>query len=249
MNSFTKLGKLTSCGFIACATFGEEAWSRCHDHDSKLDVPFFVQSTAERHFSVCGIKSLVHNGRGVWGSDFGSCSYVLMRSSPRDFNGRFLRLFAKQGSVASNEELERRFHTATRASVLQDIEFKKIPGSPVAYWVNEQTIGQFSRWPSLSELGTTRLGMTTANNDLFTRQWHEIHLSDFLHSATCSQDGSITDPNGCRTTRVALSESGTDTWMSFLIGGMTGSKSNIMVKMRAESGQQFPMWISISASA
>ena len=25
------------------------------------------------------IKTLVHNGRGVWGSDFGSCSYVLER--------------------------------------------------------------------------------------------------------------------------------------------------------------------------
>ena len=76
------------------------------------------------------IASLVHNGRGVWGSDFGSCSYVLIRSSPRSFNGRFLRLFDKQGSVASNEELERRFHANPRFST-SNIEFKKIPGSPV----------------------------------------------------------------------------------------------------------------------
>ena len=49
------------------------------------------------------IASLVHNGRGIWGSDFGSCSYVLRRCSMSGFSGRFLRLFEKAGSVASNE--------------------------------------------------------------------------------------------------------------------------------------------------
>ena len=32
------------------------------------------------HFSI---RSLVHNGRGVWGSDFGSCSFILEKRKAR----------------------------------------------------------------------------------------------------------------------------------------------------------------------
>lgn len=85
-------------------------------------------------FQAAPISSLVHNGRGVWGSDFGSCSFVLQRASPHELAGRFLRLFDKQGSVVSNEELERRFHTNPRFSA-SNAELSRIPGGSVAYWI------------------------------------------------------------------------------------------------------------------
>ena len=118
------------------------------------------------------IASLVHNGRGVWGSDFGSCSYVLIRSSPRSFNGRFLRLFDKQGSVVSNEELERRFHANPRFST-SNIEFKKIPGSPVAYWLSERMRDVFEKGTLLGNLVDARQGLATADTDRFLRRWYE----------------------------------------------------------------------------
>ena len=96
-----------------------------------------------------------------------------MRSSPCGFNGRFLRLFDKQGSVASNEELERRFHTNPRFST-SNIEFKKIPGSPVAYWVSEQVRAVFEEGTLLGTLVDARQGLATANNDQFLRRWHEV---------------------------------------------------------------------------
>ena len=124
-------------------------------------------------FRSAPIASLVHNGRGVWGSDFGSCSYVLMRSSLRSFNGTFLRLFDKQGSVASNEELERRFHTNPRFST-SNIEFKKIPGSPVAYWVSARVRAVFEEGTLLGKLVDAKQGLATADNNQFLRRWHEV---------------------------------------------------------------------------
>jgi hypothetical protein len=56
------------------------------------------------------------------------------------------------------------------------VEFTKIPGSPVAYWISKKLLDAFCTLPRLSEFGTTRLGMTTANNDLFTKAWHEISI-------------------------------------------------------------------------
>ena len=133
-------------------------------------------------FRSAPITSLVHNGRGVWGSDFGSCSYVLVRSSFRSLKGRFLRLFDKQGSVASNEELVERFHTNMRFSA-SNAEFKKIPGSPVAYWVSDRLRAVFDRGTLLGKLVDAKQGLATADNDRFLRRWHEVDQAKCAYDA------------------------------------------------------------------
>jgi hypothetical protein len=50
--------------------------------------------------------SFIHNGRGVFGSDFGTCAFTFRNVSLPSYRAVFRRLFDKQGSVASNEELE-----------------------------------------------------------------------------------------------------------------------------------------------
>lgn len=53
-------------------------------------------------------------------------------------------------------------------------DFKKIPGSPIAYWASNQILSLFSNLPKLSMVNETREGLTTGNNDLFLRLWHEV---------------------------------------------------------------------------
>ena len=175
MNSFYKAGK---ADLYASFTLRNIQFSKKLGHVGMITIPnwMFLSSFNQLRntiFRSAPITSLVHNGRGVWGSDFGSCSYVLMRSFPCSFNGRFLRLFDKQGSVASNEELERRFHTNPRFST-SNIEFKKIPGSPVAYWVSDALVNSFSNGILLRNVADTRIGMATGNNDKYIRTWSEI---------------------------------------------------------------------------
>lgn len=52
--------------------------------------------------------------------------------------------------------------------------FKKIPGSPIAYWINEDVRKSFKQHPNLFDFGETREGLTTGGNDLFLRFWHEV---------------------------------------------------------------------------
>ena len=175
MNSFYKAGK---ADLYASFTLRNIQFSKKLGHVGMITIPnwMFLSSFNQLRntiFRSAPITSLVHNGRGVWGSDFGSCSYVLMRSSPCGFNGRFLRLFDKQGSVASNEELERRFHTNPRFST-SNIEFKKIPGSPVAYWVSDAIRACYTRGQPLKKVAPAKLGMRTGDNDKWLRRWHEV---------------------------------------------------------------------------
>ncbi|MGB5833880.1 MAG: hypothetical protein WBG92_18095, partial [Thiohalocapsa sp.] len=124
-------------------------------------------------FNEAPISSLVHNGRGVWGSDFGSCSFSLRRGASEKLAGRFLRLFEKQGSVSSNEVLERRFHGA-EPIVTRNAELKRVPRSPVAYWLSKRVREIFRDGILLGELVEARQGLATADNSQFVRLWHEV---------------------------------------------------------------------------
>lgn len=55
-------------------------------------------------------------------------------------------------------------------------DFKKIPGSPVAYWVSEGMRKAFSELPPLASLAACKQGIATANNDLFLRRWFEVSI-------------------------------------------------------------------------
>ncbi len=59
-------------------------------------------------------------------------------------------------------------------------DFKKIPGSPVAYWAPHGVLMAFERYKSLKSFAVPSQGMATTNNDLFLRQWHECSNDKFI---------------------------------------------------------------------
>ncbi len=57
------------------------------------------------------------------------------------------------------------------------IEFIKIPGSPIAYWISPRMRTIFSESPGIGK--SAKKGLTTGDNDRFLRLWHEISSSKF----------------------------------------------------------------------
>lgn len=53
-------------------------------------------------------------------------------------------------------------------------DFKKIPGSPIAYWVSHEVKDIFANVPALAKTAAPRQGLATTNNQLFLRFWYEI---------------------------------------------------------------------------
>ncbi len=54
------------------------------------------------------------------------------------------------------------------------IDFKKIPSSPIAYWLSKQAFSAFQGNSFLRDVATTRVGMATGDNERFVRYWHEV---------------------------------------------------------------------------
>ena len=122
------------------------------------------------------LESLVHNGRGVWGPDFGSCAFVYKQHPAVNVRGSYKRLFEKQGEVNSNDELIRRFLDNETFPVIRanQAEYAKIPGVPIAYWVSSSTRRAFEVNPPLEQFAQTRKGMVTADNETYVRLWFEL---------------------------------------------------------------------------
>lgn len=53
-------------------------------------------------------------------------------------------------------------------------DFKKIPGSPVAYWVGSAGFSIYENAVSLKSRYRALTGMRTGDNERFLRQWQEV---------------------------------------------------------------------------
>ena len=104
------------------------------------------------------------------------CSFTLFKNRSSKFKGAFIDLQQFYGaeiqSVRAVEAINNHecgwFFRASAA------DFKKIPGSPIAYWVSKILFATFKIFPSLSPVCKPTQGLATGDNDTFVRVWHEV---------------------------------------------------------------------------
>lgn len=89
--------------------------------------------------------------------------------------GAYVRLVNINGSDAKRQKaLEAIGNPDCGWFYRRDAEtFKQIPGTPIAYWALNEEISAFHAMGKVSDSIDVRLGMTTADNNLFLRRWWE----------------------------------------------------------------------------
>ena len=117
--------------------------------------------------------NMLHFGRGVFGSDFGTTAFVIGKKHINNYLASYRRLFEKQGAVDSVDVKEKWFFECRGEHVAKQENFAKIPGAPVAYWVSKELIGDFDNGLLLSDFGKPSQGMSTCDVNRFTRLWFE----------------------------------------------------------------------------
>jgi len=121
------------------------------------------------------IRSLLHNGRGIFGSDFGTVAFTFQKCKGKFFLGAYYRLFDRHVEVVSPLKIRDRFLKSTNPSFIKRIsDFKKMPGEIIAYWLGDKVYDLFQSSVNLNEIGLVKQGASTSNNIRFLRHWHEI---------------------------------------------------------------------------
>ena len=162
--------------------FMEKSLSMCNKTGfmSMINIPvwMFISSFETLRKLISSQNTYVnmaHQGRGIFGSDFGSTAFVITKSHINEYNATYVKLFDKQGAVDSVEEKESRFLSGENRFYVKQNRFNAIPGSPIAYWVSEQFVDNFSKGISIDSISDhTGSQNKTADNEKYMRLWWEV---------------------------------------------------------------------------
>jgi len=131
----------------------------------------------EKLLSCRTLSNMVHMGNGVMGIAFGTAATVMLNRHISNYAGGF--------SYCDNDDMTVNGIPAQfpiqneRLKTAKPDDFKKIPGSPVAYWMTNREVKLFAQSELLGDVCAPRKGMDTGKNALFLRLWHEIPVSKF----------------------------------------------------------------------
>ncbi len=126
------------------------------------------------------IINMLHFGRGVFGADFGTTSFVFLSKRIHGYLAEYHKLYKKQGAVDTIEKKEKWFFEKYGIHHVMQEQFNKIPGSPIAYWLNHKIFDFYQDGETMESIAHPKVGMQTSNNDKYLRLWLEIDYSEFL---------------------------------------------------------------------
>jgi len=116
---------------------------------------------------------------GFDGATVPICAFTLQQGHVHAQKSCFIRLSDFRGSEVQGPrtvEAIRNRNCGWFFEAVQD-EFKKIPSTPVAYWVSQRIRDVFEQGEELGKRSPVRQGLATADNDQFMRTWQEVSLN------------------------------------------------------------------------
>lgn len=148
-------------GRVGCITM--ESWMFLSSYErlrTKLLENFFI-------------SSLGHFGWHIIGIAFGTAMAIFEKSKSNGRKGLYSYLTIDDINSEPNIPFTYPKKDNGRYSIIDQSQFEQIPGSPIAYYASEQIRACFSA-PKIGSIAATRLGMATADNNLFLRLFWEV---------------------------------------------------------------------------
>ena len=120
------------------------------------------------------IQTMAHLGARAFpeisGEVVQATAFVMQGTHLNGFKPVFFRLV---DTAQDSKEVELKAGLNRFDSTIQD-DFKKIPGSPIAYWVSEKIFDTAHKLKKLGSIGDARMGLATGNNAQYLRLWSEV---------------------------------------------------------------------------
>ena len=135
---------------------------------------------------------MAHMGNGVMGIAFGTAATVMLNNHISHYSGSFS--YFEYDDINENG-IPKQFPVKNkRLKTAKPDDFKKIPGSPIAYWLNNNIYNFFKNSPNICTVSDPRQGMATTDNSTYLRSWHEITFEKF---GVNYENANLGNKNGC----------------------------------------------------
>ena len=115
----------------------------------------------------------------ISGEVVSTTAFTLLAARLPSYQGAYLRLVegrseSEKSTLAKNAILgrgENFFRFSTN-------EINKVPGQPIAYWLSAPMVAAFQVGEPVSSSIGLKAGLSTGDNTIFQRLWHEVNLED-----------------------------------------------------------------------
>ena len=181
-----------STKFDLSVVFMEKTLTMCgfNGFTSMINIPVWMFLSSYEKFRMHLLENntiinLIHPGRGIFGSDFGTATYVFSRKRLKSYSGIYCRLFKQQGEVLSVNARRKAFISGVGRFTAKQEVFSDIPGKPIAYWVSDKVISIYKNSKLIKDFGVTRQGIATGENDRFMRFWYEPNYENVACPPEC----------------------------------------------------------------
>ena len=110
-------------------------------------------------------------------------AFVMCNTYVEGYKGSYYRLTEPNTQHGKEDMFLRR----ENVFITKQEHFKKIPGTPIAYWANDEVIRSFE-WTPLDELFKSRQGLACGDVNRFRRDWYEVCYDDIDFAAKSTED-------------------------------------------------------------
>ena len=119
-------------------------------------------------------------------------AWIERKTDLKQFKATYKRLVDENSQTAKEQAF---LNKNDNAYNITKTNFSKIPGSPIAYWVNDGLLSAFANGKSLGNIALARNGMKTGENGRFVRLWWEVEVEKFNSTAN---DWKIASSSGAK---------------------------------------------------
>ena len=133
--------------------------------------------------------AMAHLGARAFGQISGeivqTTAWVICNRHEKNYRPDFFRLTDGNEKQKQTNLINRKFHFH---NIIQE-NFKKIPSSPISYWVTEKITNNFQLGTPLYKISEARRGLASGNNEKFIREWTEVNKNSIsilnIENANC----------------------------------------------------------------
>ncbi len=121
------------------------------------------------------ILTLMHMENMVMHIAFGTAVTVFQKGMIAHYKGTYNQIKLQDITNEDNTEKPKAFPVpGNRFAQTDASNFSKIPGSPVAYWVNASILTAYEQGNLIGDYADVKIGMGTGKNEIFVREWWEV---------------------------------------------------------------------------
>ncbi len=140
------------------------------------------------------ILSMAHLGArafdSIGGEVVSTTAFVLGNTNKPEYQGSYLRLIDGNSEKEKEADLREAIKNPNSGKFYRSsaVDYKRIPGTPIAYWFSKSALSAFNDAKPLRELVLLRKGLTTMDNNRFLRLWYECQNSKIHFDAKSSEE-------------------------------------------------------------